>query len=175
MDASDEDVEADIAQVACLLTARSPVEASEIGNNFYEIVDGNMELRVGPANKETYTPSGAYNVSQGIGSVAGSLGEAGSKPGIGDLTISVEKSKTQVVGKDHFEKISDDKETKVGKDYTAKVGKKMSISAGDETLLTCGQSRIKLTSDGTNEINGMKILEKASSLVRVQSSMIKLN
>ena len=150
--------------------------AVEVGNNFYEIVDGDMELRVGPANKGTYTPGGADKHTQGIGSVPDMLGKPGSaRKGIGDLKISVEKSKTQVIGQDHFEVVEGDKETDVRQNYTVKARKKIKIEAGDEILLVCGKSRIKLSDNGTIEVNGQKIMVLGDKLVSVQSDTIKLN
>ena len=151
-------------------------KASEIGNNFFEIVDGDMELRVGPANKGTYTPSGADGQTQGIPAVPDMLGKPGSsRKGIGDLKVSVENTKTQVIGRDHFETVEGDKDTHVNKNYTAKVRNKIKIEAGDEILLVCGKSRIKLSENGTIEVNGQKIMQLGDKLVSIQSDIIKLN
>jgi len=151
-------------------------KAVEIGNNFFEIVDGDMELRVGPGNKGTYTPSGASQEVEGIKTVPYMLGErSGAKRGIGDLKISVENTKTQVIGRDHFESVDGDKDTQVSKNYTAKARKRIRIEAGDEILLICGKSRIRLTESGTIEINGQKILELGDKLISLQSDIVKIN
>ena len=149
-------------------------KAIEVGNNLFEIVDGNMDLRVGPANKGSYTPSGASEQTQGIGAVPEMLGK-GARKGIGDLNISVENTKTQVIGRDHFEVVDGDKDTQVRKNQTTKVRQKIRIEAGDEILLVCGKSRIRLSDDGTIEINGQKILQLGDKLVSIQSDAIKLN
>ena len=144
----------------------------EIGQNLTEVVDGNMDLRVGPANKGTFTPAGANAEPEGIKFVATTMTEPG---GVGDLKISVENSKTQVVGRDHFETVSKDKTTEVGADYTATVGKRIEMRAGDEIELICGKSRIKLLANGTIEINGQKIMGLGDKLVSLQADKIKLN
>ena len=151
-------------------------KASEVGNNYFEIVDGDMELRVGPGNKGTFTPSGSNKEVEGIKTVPYMLGEKeGAKRGIGDLKISVEKTKTQVIGRDHFETVEGDKDTRVHKDYTAKARKRIRIEAGDEILLVCGKSRIKLTENGTIEINGQKILGLGDKPISLQSDVVKIN
>ncbi|SEW44126.1 type VI secretion system secreted protein VgrG [Cognatiyoonia koreensis] len=151
-------------------------KASEIGNNSFQIVDGDMHLRVGPANKGSFTPTGATKDTEGIKNVSGLLGtKKTAKKGIGDLKISVEESKTQVIGRHHFETVEGDKDTHVNKSYKAKVANKVEINAGDEILLICGKSRIKLSQNGTIEINGQKILELGDQLISLQSDTIKLN
>jgi type VI secretion system secreted protein VgrG len=135
-----------------------------------------MELRVGPANSGTYTPSGASKQIQGIPAVPEVLGLPGkARKGIGDLKVSVENSKTQVIGRDHFETVDGDKDTHVQQNYTVKARKKIRIEAGDQIELVCGKSRIKLSENGTIEVNGQKILQLGDKLVSVQSDKIKLN
>ena len=135
-----------------------------------------MELRVGPANKGTFTPSGADKDVEGIKSVPYMIGDQNDgRRGIGDLKISVEKTKTQVIGRDHFETVEGDKDTHVRKNYTAKARKRIRIEAGDEILLVCGKSRIKLSENGTIEINGQKILELGDKLISLQSDVVKIN
>ena len=150
-------------------------KASEIENNLFQVVDGDMELRVGPSNRGAYSPNGAKEETQGIRSVPPMLGDPGSREGTGNLSVSVQKTKAQVIGEDHNETVEGFKDTEIYKDYTVRGRKKIKIEAGDEIELVCGNSQIKMLANGTIEINGKKILEKGTSLVSVKSSKIELN
>ena len=151
-------------------------KAVEIGNNLHEVVDGDMELRVGPGNRGAFTPSGADAEVEGIKTVPLMLGTPGSAPkGSGNLSISVERTKAQVIGENHHETVEGNKETEVRENYTARVRKTIRIEAGDEIELVCGQSRITMASNGTIRINGQKIMETGDALISLKSDKIELN
>ena len=150
-------------------------KAVEIGNNLSEVVDGDMELRVGPGNTGAFTPTGATEETEGIKTSPYLLGKPGSRPGSGNLSISVEQVKTQVIGTHHFETVEENKETEVGKNYTARVRNVIRMEAGDEIDLVCGNARITMTSDGTIQIKGKTILETADKLVQIKADKVKIN
>ncbi|MEO0633480.1 MAG: type VI secretion system tip protein TssI/VgrG, partial [Pseudomonadota bacterium] len=150
-------------------------KAVEIGNNLTEVVDGDMALRVGPGNAGSYTPSGATADPEGLKTTPYMLGPAGSSPGTGNLSITVEQVKTQVIGTHHYETVTENKETEVGTNYTARVGSTIRMEAGDKIDLVCGNARITMTSDGTIQIKGKTILETADKLIVLKADKVKIN
>ncbi|WP_052245264.1 type VI secretion system tip protein VgrG [Halocynthiibacter namhaensis] len=151
-------------------------KSSEIGNNLMQVVDGNMEVRVGPAYAGTISPSGASKDTQGIGHVALRVGMPGkSERGQGNLAISVEQNKVQSIGETHHEDVAKRKSTNVGTDYDLYAKRNIHIEAGDEIMLTCGASQITLTSDGIIRVNGKKIFNVGTDLVELLADVVKVN
>jgi len=150
--------------------------SSEIGNNLMQVIDGNMELRVGPANKGTVTPTGAERQLQGIGARAGQIGRPGEGArGQGNLSVSVERSKAQTVGESHSERVGDRKSTNSGASYDLYAKQEIHIEAGQEIRLTCGATQLTMTSDGNIRLNGKKIFNVASDLVELLADKVKIN
>ncbi len=150
-------------------------KASEIGNNLLQVVDGNMDIRVGPGNKAAVTPAGSSDSPEGIPTVPNAYGKKGSGMGEGSLNMAVEVNKVQTVGKDHSEEVGSNKSSKVGKNYTLDAGQNIEITAGDKITLTVGQSRIEMKANGDINVNGKKISLTASSLVKILGKMVKIN
>lgn len=150
-------------------------KASEIENNFLQVVDGNMDLRVGPGNKNSITPTGATDRPEGLPTIPARFGAIGSSPGVGDLTIAVERNKTQTIGDNHDENVTGNKTTDVKKSYRVDVKQEIEISAGDRITLNCGQSRIVMESNGTISVNGKTIQVTADKLITLLADIVKIN
>ena len=151
-------------------------KAVEVGNNMFQVVDGDMELRVGPGNTGTYSPSGVSKNPEGLGRSPEQLGKKGSgKVGTGNYAVSVEKSKSQTIGENHNETVDKDKNTKVKKNYELDVGKKITINAGDEISLVCGNATINMKSNGTITVNGKKIMQTGQDLIQIKANTVKIN
>nr|WP_272211416.1 type VI secretion system tip protein TssI/VgrG [Marinicella sp. W31]MDC2877304.1 type VI secretion system tip protein TssI/VgrG [Marinicella sp. W31] len=148
----------------------------EVGNNLTEIIDGNMELRVGPGNTGTLTPSSASRETQGIGTTAEALGRPEtSEKGNGNLSIAVEQNKNQSIGANHDEDVRVNKNTTVGRDYNVTVKRTIEINAGDRIILNCGQSRIVMTEDGTVTISAKNIITTGDENIKMFSDVVKVN
>ena len=150
-------------------------KASEIENNFLQVVDGNMDLRVGPGNKNSVTPTGAKDRPEGLPTIPLRFGAAGTSPGVGDLTIAVERNKTQTIGDNHDEAVTGNKTTDVKKSYRVDVRNEIEISAGDRITLNCGQSRIVMEANGTISVNGKTIQVTADKLITLLADIVKIN
>ncbi len=151
-------------------------KSSEIGNNLMQVVDGNMELRVGPANAGTVTPAGSERLVEGIGPRANQIGRPGEGPqGQGNLTVSVERSKVQTIGESHSERVGDRKSINVGASYDLFAKQQIHIEADEEIRLTCGPTQITMTSDGNIRVNGKKIFNVASDLIELLADKVKIN
>lgn len=151
-------------------------KASEVGNNLLQVVDGNMDVRVGPGNTGTITPTGADRLTQGIGVTGPRQGPAGSKPGSGTLTIAVEENKVQTIRGFHDEQVTKHKKivTQTG-EYALSAGTYAEIRAADYIELTCGSATIKLESNGTISINGVALLTSSSDKTHIKGTVVKIN
>ena len=150
-------------------------KASEIENNWLQVVDGNMDLRVGPGNKNSVTPTGAAERPEGLPTIPVRFGKLGTNPGVGDLTIAVERNKTQTIGDTHDELVKGNKTTSVKKSYRVDVVEEIEITAGDRITLNCGQSRIVMESNGTITVNGKTITVTADKLITLLADIVKIN
>ncbi len=150
-------------------------KASEIGNNLLQVVDGNMDIRVGPGNKAAVTPAGSSDSEEGLPTIPSAYGKKGTAMGEGTLNMSVEVNKVQTIGENHSEEVGKNKDSKVGNNYTLNAGKNIEITAGDKITLTVGQSRIEMRANGDINVNGKKISVTASSLVKILGKMVKIN
>ena len=150
-------------------------KASEIENNLLQVVDGNMDLRVGPGNKNTVTPTGARDRPEGLPTIPARLGKVGENPGVGDLTITVERNKTQTIGDNQDERVKGNKTTDLRKSYRFDVKQKIEITAGGRITLNCGQSRIVMEANGTISVNGKTILLTADKLITLLADIVKIN
>jgi type VI secretion system secreted protein VgrG len=150
-------------------------KASEIENNLLQVVDGNMELRVGPGNRNSVTPAGAKDYPEGLPTIPLRFGPVGSGIGTGDLMISVEQNKLQTVGANHDEAVKGNKTSDVKKNYDLKVGKEIVIDAGDRITLNCGQTRIVMEDNGTITVNAKKIQVTADQLITLLADLVKIN
>jgi type VI secretion system secreted protein VgrG len=150
-------------------------KASEIGNNYQQVVDGDMALRIGPGNRNSITPMGADDMVEGMPRLPERFGAAGSSPGSGDLSISVERHKTQTVGGNHDEKVRGNKTTDVDQSYILSARKEIEIDAGDRITLNCGQTRIVMEDNGTITVNGKTITVTADRLITLLADLVKIN
>jgi len=150
-------------------------KASEIENNLLQVVDGNMDLRIGPGNRNAVTPTGARDRPEGLPTIPLRFGPVGSSPGVGDLTIAVERNKTQTIGDTHDERVTGNKTTDVKKSYRVDVKQEIEITAGDRITLNCGQSRLVMESNGTITVNGKTIQITADKLITLLADIVKIN
>ncbi|MEM6759841.1 MAG: type VI secretion system tip protein TssI/VgrG [Pseudomonadota bacterium] len=151
-------------------------KASEIGNNLLQLVDGNMEVRVGPGNTGKVTPSGADMLTQGIGPVGPRFGKAGSNPGSGTLTVSVEENKVQTIMGFHDEQVTKHKKIVTEKgEYELSAGTYAQIRAADYIELVCGSASLRLESNGTITVNGVKLLTSSSDKTHIKGTVVKIN
>ncbi|MEO1347026.1 MAG: type VI secretion system tip protein TssI/VgrG, partial [Pseudomonadota bacterium] len=150
-------------------------KASEIENNLLQAVGGSMDLRVGPGNKGIVAPAGAKERPEGLPNVPVQYGPAGSNPGAGDLSISVERNKIQSVGANHDEKVRQNKYSDVGKSYHLDVRNEILITAGDRITLTCGQTRVVMEDNGTITVNGKTMVITMDRLIKLLADVVKIN
>lgn len=151
-------------------------KAVEVANNAYQVVGGNMNIKVGPSHKWTITPADADKAIEGIGGVTYGLGSlANFAPGGGNLDLAVQANKAQSIGDSHTEVVGKFKRTQVGKDYHVRAEGEIVLDAGEKIVLNCGKSRIVLHSDGTVIVNGKRILETADEVIDMRSDVVKVN
>ncbi len=150
-------------------------QATEIGNTLRQMVGGDMHLGVGPGKLGTITPSGAEENTQGIGYVAEALGDVGTRPGSGNLVISVEDTKTQMIAEDHKEAVGHNKSTDVTGSYYLDAGKKIEITAGDSITLKVGASLVTMESNGTITANGRRLTVTMDQLIELIADLVKIN
>ncbi|WP_188348526.1 hypothetical protein [Agrobacterium rosae] len=130
-------------------------KATEVTNNHFEVIGGDMDIRVGPSNKWSITPQQADNMVEGVGQAAYAFGDKGQAPiGDGNLHLVVQKNKSQKIGDTHMEDVGRLKRIDVGDEYSLRAVNEVIIEAGKKLVLNCGKSRIVLNSDGTITISG---------------------
>ncbi|MCU0829730.1 MAG: phage baseplate assembly protein V, partial [Tabrizicola sp.] len=150
-------------------------QATEVGNTLRQMVGGDMHLGVGPGKLGTITPSGADEDTQGIGEVAEALGDVGTRPGSGNLVISVEDTKSQMIRMDHTESVGGDKSTEVRGNYLLDAGKKIEITAGDSITLKVGASLVTMEDNGTITVNGRRMTVNMDRLIDLIADLVKIN
>lgn len=150
-------------------------KATEVSNNLLEAIGGNMDLRVGPGNIGTVTPSSAASAPEGMSTTPEQYGKVGSKLGKGDLKMSIERNKVQTIGRDHDEAVEKDKTTDVGDDYRLKAGKTITLTAGDQIVFKVGQSRIVMKDNGQITVNGKVMQITTDKLIRLLSDHVRIN
>ncbi|MEL7092182.1 MAG: type VI secretion system tip protein TssI/VgrG [Pseudomonadota bacterium] len=150
-------------------------KASEVENTFRQMVGGDMHFGVGPGKIGSITPSGSAKNTQGIGMIAEGMGDVGSSPGIGNLTMSVEATKTQTIDAHHFETVRKDKTTDVGGHYRLDAGKTIEITAGDSITIKVGKSLLTMDDGGNIALNGKQTNITMDKLLKVLADVIKLN
>ncbi|MQY45326.1 type VI secretion system tip protein VgrG [Rhizobiales bacterium RZME27] len=146
----------------------------EVRNNHHEVVGGNMMVTVGPSGIGRVVNSLLTSLVSGIGDVAKNLGFPGLlNPGEGNLSLIVEKNKTESVGIFNGVNVGVGMATNVGKSYSVNAGTRVNLMSNDtmsftaqnsttvhsggELHLTCGKSNILMHEDGTVVISGSKL------------------
>lgn len=139
-----------------------------------EIIGGNMTISVGPSKVGRIITSALTKLTQGVGSVAYSLGLKGwANAGEGNMNLFVEKQLIEMIGatrqthvgmaymlnSGHSIDFVAGRSicTQSGRDATESVGRNKYISVGDHFSIVCGQSSIELKSDGTIQISGLEV------------------
>ena len=149
--------------------------ASETHNNETNVVGGDWEIFVGPAQRGRHTPGSAASETQGIGGEGYGLGEAGSGEGQGNLTMTVENNRNEEIGNNDTLNVGVNKSETVGTNYTVDVGNNLTFNVGTKVTINCGSSQLTLDNAGNIVLNGTKIDLKASSLIKLAAASIKLN
>jgi len=159
----------------------------EVTNNHVEQIGGNMAISVGPAGIGQVVNNMISGLAGGIGSIANALGLPGAlNPGEGNMSLIVEKGRSEVIGTVSSTAVGVSSTLTVGKsiEMTAgktigvtageraseSVGKSKTIDVGDELIVTVGQSRLIMKKDGTIQLIGKDITLQASGDVVVDSA-----
>ncbi|WP_421701023.1 type VI secretion system Vgr family protein [Aliiroseovarius sp.] len=150
-------------------------KASEVGNTWLQVAGGDFQLRVGPGNVGTVTPSGAAENDQGLPTLPERFGKLGSNAGAGDMDMSIERNKIQKIGVDHNETVGKDKISTVGNNYSATVTNEVEIIAGSKITLQAGMSRITMEDNGTISVDGNTLNVNMAQLIKMLASMVKIN
>ncbi|WP_162183555.1 type VI secretion system Vgr family protein [Halocynthiibacter namhaensis] len=167
-------------------------KAVQVQNNHNEIIGGNMTLTVGPSGIGQIVNSTFNKLTQGIGDVAKRLGvKAGLNPGEGNLSIVVEKGKTETIGAvsatnvgvSHYTtagvsiEMTGGKSVGIhaGKRWSETVGKTKNVTVGESISFVCGASRFDMDADGNISIDGTNITINGQELITQTAPKIKLN
>ncbi|WP_375576379.1 type VI secretion system Vgr family protein [Paracidovorax oryzae] len=161
-----------------------------IGRNEKDKIGNNWSIKVGSFKTETIglaylqnvglakmvNIGAAYNVNVGAAMVV-NVGLSQSTNVLMNRSVTVGQSQTTKVGADRTDETSDNYTENVGKNsattvgevHTLSVGKEMSVKVGDAIEIQCGKAVLRMTSDGTVQINGQTISIAGSSKVTVSS------
>ncbi|WP_284407772.1 type VI secretion system tip protein TssI/VgrG, partial [Acidovorax sp. SUPP3434] len=167
-----------------------------IGRNEKDKIGNNWSIKVGSFKTETVglaylqnvglakmmNIGAAYNVNVGAAMVV-NVGLTQSTNVLMGRSVTVGQSQTSKVGKDRTDSTSDNYTESVGKNAattigevrTLSVGKEMSVTVGDAIEIKCGKAVLRMTSDGTVQINGQTINVAGSSSVTVASPNTNVN
>jgi type VI secretion system secreted protein VgrG len=167
-------------------------KAVEVTNDHDEVIGGSMTLSIGSGGVGTLVSNALKGLTHGIGDAAALLGvPKGLNPGAGNLSVTVEKSKTETVAAISTEQIGVGRYTTVGKTYevssgssiaftageksTENVGQTKLIQAGSEISLSCGSARLTMKANGEVHITGTKIFMNGKEFIRAKGQKIELN
>ena len=150
-------------------------QSCEVGNTLRQMIGGDMHLGVGPGRIGSIAPANAATNTQGIGPLAEAMGDVGSDPGIGNLILAVEATKTQMIEVDHNETVGRNKMTDVRGHYTLDAGRRIEITAGDSITIKVGASLVTLDDSGNITVNGTRMAVTMARLFEAMSDLIKLN
>ncbi|QFQ88797.1 type VI secretion system tip protein VgrG [Paracoccus kondratievae] len=150
-------------------------QSCEVGNTLRQMIGGDMHLGVGPGRIGSISPAGAAGNTQGIGPLAEAMGDVGRDPGIGNLILAVEATKTQMIEGDHNETVGRNKMTDVRGNYTLDAGRRIEITAGDSITIKVGASLVTLDDSGNITVNGARMAVTMDKLFEAMSDLIKLN
>jgi type VI secretion system secreted protein VgrG len=161
-----------------------------IGRNEKDKIGNNWSIKVGSFKTETIglaylqnvglakmvNIGAAYNVNVGAAMVV-NVGLNQSTNVLMNRSVSVGQNQTTSVGRNRTDDTSDNYTETVGKNsattvgevHTLTVGKEMSVNVGDAIEIKCGNAVLRMTSDGTVQINGKTISITGSSNVTVSS------
>lgn len=92
-----------------------------------------------------------------------------------DQTTTVAKNRTDSAGENFTETVGKNASTTVGEVQTISVGKEMAISVGDALEIKCGAATLRMTKDGTVQINGSTINVGGSSAITIASPTTNIN
>lgn len=149
--------------------------ASEVTNMMDQVVGGDYRVFVGPGQRGKFTPGSASEAIEGIGATAYGLGKAGGTSGSGNMEVTIEKDLTESVGRNVSQVLGKVKTTSVGKSYYIDVKEEYILDVGNKITVKCGQSMITLDKAGNIAINGKVITVTADQLIKLLADVVKIN
>lgn len=150
--------------------------ASEVTNQRYDIVGGDMELSIGPSQKGRFTPNGADGSLEGVPGVPYTLGNKGSASlGEGNYSVNVEKDQNIAVGRNESISIGKNRTDRVAKSFFLDVGDELQIDVGKRIVIKCGQTQMMFLENGTITVNGKVIKQTADQLIKLLADVVKIN
>ncbi|MCL1961200.1 MAG: type VI secretion system tip protein VgrG [Desulfovibrionaceae bacterium] len=94
---------------------------------------------------------------------------------VGNQTTNVLSNRSVTVTKDQTTHIKQNSKTTVDEVKTLKVGKEMAVDVGDAIEIKCGAAVLRMTKDGTVQINGKTINAVGSADVTIASPKTDIN
>ncbi|SDP55845.1 type VI secretion system tip protein TssI/VgrG [Phyllobacterium sp. OV277] len=146
----------------------------EVGNNKDEVIGGNLSLSVGPSGIGRIVNKVLASLTQGIGEAAKNLGFPGIlNPGEGNMSVTVEKNKTETVGLFNAINAGGGMATNVAMSYSVNAGTRINLMSNDtmsfssqntttmhsggELHVRCGKAQILMHKDGTMILTGKRL------------------
>ena len=151
-----------------------------IGKNEKDKIGKNWSIKVGSFKTETIGLAYMQNVGLAkmvnIGAVYSvNVGAAMMVNVVLDQTTNVLMNRSVSVTKTQTTSIGENSETTVGQVKTVKVGKEMAVDVGDAIEIKCGAAVLRMTKDGTVQINGKTINVVGSSDITIASPKTHIN
>ena len=151
-----------------------------VGKNEKDKIGKNWSIKVGSFKTETIGLAYMQNVGLAkmvnIGAVYSvNVGAAMMVNVVLDQTTNVLMNRSVSVTKTQTTSIGENSETTVGQVKTVKVGKEMAVDVGDAIEIKCGAAVLRMTKDGTVQINGKTINVVGSSDITIASPKTHIN
>ena len=151
-----------------------------VGKNEKDKIGKNWSIKVGKFKTETIGLAYMQNVGLAkmvnIGAVYSvNVGAAMMVNVVLDQTTNVLMNRSVSVTKTQTTSIGENSETTVGQVKTVKVGKEMAVDVGDAIEIKCGAAVLRMTKDGTVQINGKTINVVGSSDITIASPKTHIN
>ncbi|XVJ71876.1 MAG: type VI secretion system tip protein VgrG [Rhizobacter sp.] len=168
----------------------------KIGRNESDRIGKNWSIKVGVFKTETIGVAYMQNVGVGrmenvgvvynlnVGAIMSTNVGKNQSTNVGsnqtidvgaDQTTTIAKNRTDSAGENFTETVGKNSSTTVGEVQTITVGKEMAISVGDALEIKCGAATLRMTKDGTVQINGSTINVSGSSAITIASPTTNIN
>ncbi|NTE88995.1 type VI secretion system tip protein TssI/VgrG [Agrobacterium rubi] len=168
-------------------------KSSEVVGNHFLNIGGTLVQGVGPMSLANAIVAGLGSATNLFSDMASALtvnGHLNSIPA-GSYILSVDATKHETVGISSVESIGKTKTVSVGDLYKLDARREISfytrsvfnmvaekntfINSGDAIQIRCGKANIRMKSDGTIEISGVKILVEGDESITLKAPRIHLN
>jgi len=151
-----------------------------VGSNEKDSIGSNWSITVGKMKTENIGLAYLQNVGLAkmvnIGAAYNvNVGAAMLVNVVFDQTTNVLMNRTVNVTKNQTTDIKGNSDTTVGQVKTLKVGKEMAVDVGDAIEIKCGKAVLRMTKDGTVQINGETINAVGSSNITLASPKTDIN